>query len=266
MAKSKSIIQQSKLGCLVLLAIATMLGLSQPVRSELTQSANTSSNPVKLPKLPDNGTPIGRRRGGTSRNDCPASDTSLIALVPGQDTSIEEGHKSLSFLASTVAEHPTIWVYLPQPFTNSQVGEFVFQNEVGEDIYRKSLTLPQTAGIIGINLPSSPEYSLKTGQKYHWYFKVYCGEQKSEDGYYYVDSWIERVALTPELEMKLQNAQSAAHWTYFDKNIWYDALTTLGKLLQANSTNYNLQKDWAKMLQSVELSNLLQEPIVKLYE
>ncbi len=273
-----SVLLKSNIGCITLFGIITIISSIQPALSEFIVSSddsreiaketsdNAQDSPVQPPPLPNNGIPVGRRRGGTSRNQCPVSNLPLTALVPGQDTSKQIGQNFVSFLASTVSEYPTVWIYIPQSLNNYSIGEFVFQNEAGKDIYRQSLTLPKTEGIIGINLPTKPEYSLEIGQKYHWYFKIYCGEAQPEAAYYYVDSWIQRIALTPEQERKVSNAKSEPYWTYFEQNIWYETVTILGQLLQANSSDFNLQQDWFKILQSIGLSNISQKPIVKIYE
>ena len=278
MTKIGSVFLTSKIGFITLFGITTIISLIQPALSESTVSSGDSSNfaketssntqdsPVQPPPLPNNGTPVGRRRGGTSRNQCPVSNLPLTALVPGQDTSKQTGQNFVSFLASTVSEYPTVWIYIPESFKNYHVGEFVFQNEAGKDIYRQSFKLPETEGVIGINLPKKPEYSLEIGKKYHWYFKIYCGEPQSETAYYYVDSWIQRIAFTPQLQMQLNKARSEEYWAYFEQNIWYDTLTVLAQLLQANPSSSNLQKDWSNILQSIDLSNITQKPIVKIYQ
>jgi hypothetical protein len=225
----------------------------------------------QLPPLPDNGTPTGRRRGGTSRDGCPALNTHITALVPGKETLNEaQGEaspktSSKSFLAKTVAEYPSFWVYLPDLPANLRTGEFVFQDWEGNDVYRTSLTLPGKSGIIGISIPSSSEYSLKTDQKYHWYFKVYCDGSQKKSEYFYVDGWVQRVALTPDLENKLKTAKSREYVVYADNSIWYDALTNLADLRRTDSQNAMLKDDWAGLLKAVSLQDLAQASIIQRY-
>ena len=294
MTNIRSVLLGSKIVWIAIFGITNTIGLIGPALSESSVSShdsrnlpketsdNTEDSSVKPPPLPNNGIPLGRRRGGTSRNQCPAIDLPLTALVPGQDNSKQTGQSFVSFLASTVSEYPTVWIYIPKSLNNYPVGEFILQNEAGKDIYRKSLELPETEGIIGINLPTKSEYSLAIGKKYHWYFKIYCGEPNSETAYYYVDSWIQRVTLTPEFEIELNQVNNAIaetevasaclaikskkYWAYFEQNIWYDTLTVLGKLLQANPSSSNLQEDWSELLQSIDLSNITQKPILKIYQ
>ena len=103
---------QIKLAAVICLLLLSFASYPPRVYARLAQSfsnsvANTQNHFDQ--KFPDNGAPKkGRRRGGTSRRDgCPKLKTPITALVPGEDNN----HKS--FLASTVAEYPTFWVYVP---------------------------------------------------------------------------------------------------------------------------------------------------------
>jgi hypothetical protein len=243
------------------------------------QLAESLSNPVnskrihfvQQPSLPDNGAPTGRRRGGTSRDGCPALNTPITALVPGEETSgeVEAGNStktnSKSFLAKTVTEYPTFWVYLPELPTTLRAGEFVLQDNQGNDVYRTSLTLPGKSGFISIGLPSNPQYSLKGDNHYHWYFKVYCGAPQKTSEYFYVDAWVQRVALTPDLENQLKTVKPGKYIAYADNDIWYDAVTNLADLRRTDLQNPTLNEDWAELLKAVGLQNLAQAPIVQHY-
>jgi hypothetical protein len=241
-----------------------------------------TQNPLAKLKFPRNGTPIGRRQGGARRTgtQCPDLKTPITALVPGEETADE----SKSFLAFTVSEYPTFWVYVPQLPANLR-GEFVFQDEKGVDIYRTPLTLPEKSGAIGISLPQSPQYALKTNNKYQWYFFVYCGdtpkeslrERSNTSEYFSVNAWVERVALTSQLESQLKTAKPGEYTVYAVNYIWQDAVTNLAQMRQINSdlgkttptlreakaTEYRvLSDDWTNLLTSVGLSEFASAPIV----
>ncbi|HAX76954.1 MAG TPA: hypothetical protein DCY88_14230 [Cyanobacteria bacterium UBA11372] len=256
-----------RLGCAIALALATLIGSTLQVRSQLTPSVSNSV--VAEAQFPDNGAPTGRRRGGTSRNGCPQLNKYLTALVPGKETWKEvDGNKvpdSKSFLTSTVANRPTFWVYVPELPENMRVGEFVLQDSAGEDIYRTLLTLPDKPGIISISLPQNSQYALETGKKYYWYFKLYCGDPQQTSDYYYVDAWIERVALTPELESQLKAAKPREYIAYAANNFWYDALTNLADLRRTDGSNARLIQEWIDILTKLDLQDLAQEPIVQRY-
>ncbi|MBW4607914.1 MAG: DUF928 domain-containing protein [Hassallia sp. WJT32-NPBG1] len=231
----------------------------QPVKKV---APNTQKSLAQL-RFPPNGAPIGRRQGGARRTgtECPDLKTPITALVPGEETSDE----SKSFLAFTVSEYPTFWVYVPQLPSNVRSGEFVFQDEKGSDVYRMPLTLPEKSGVIGMSLPSSPEYALKTGNKYQWYFKVYCGDRQNTSEYFYVKAGVQRVALTTDLERQLKTTKPEEYTAYAVNQIWQDALTNLADMRRINSGDRVVAQDWNDLLTAVGLSEFASAPIVKRY-
>lgn len=265
MADKKLLFQLLKVKSAACLVIATAInphhpGQAQPIVSVSIFPERQQIYSSKKIQFPDNGAPTGRRRGGTSRNGCPTVKIPLTALVPGHET-MDEFQDSTSFLAATVSENTTFWVYIPTLPKKTYFGELIVQNEAQEDIYRTSITLNKTGIVIGISPLLNPKYYLKIGQRYHWYFKIYCQDAEPEAGYFYVDAWIQRVALTPELKLKLQKVKFQNSLTDFDLNIWYDKLTILGKLLGANPQNKNIQFNWNKLLKSVGLENVTHTPV-----
>ena len=82
---------------------------------------------------------------------------------------------------------------------------------------------------------------------------------------YFVDAWVRRVTLTPELQQQLNNAKSQKYKVYIANNIWYDAITNLGELRRNNSGSSAFVEDWTKLLKSVNLSELASAPIVQIY-
>jgi type II secretory pathway pseudopilin PulG len=249
------------------------LQYNQSSTSQPYSNLNDYSTPrlLELPKFPFRGAPSGRRRGGTSRNGCPISSKPLTALVPGEETS-DKSSKSVSFLAQTVTEKPTFWVYVPNSSAKERSGEFVMQNETGKEIYRTSLTLPKQAGTIGLRLPNDPKYALQTNKNYHWYFKLFCdgegsvAQNSQKENYVYVDASIERVALTDRLGNQTQKIASKNYVTYANNNLWYDAIAHLANLRLAKPQEQIFRQDWAKLLTVSGLSDLVEEPIVKIYQ
>ncbi|MBW4572355.1 MAG: DUF928 domain-containing protein [Tolypothrix carrinoi HA7290-LM1] len=233
--------------------------VTQPVKKVVP---NRQNRLAEL-KFPRNGAPIGRRQGGARRTgtECPDLKTPMTALVPGEESADE----SKSFLAFTVSEYPTFWVYVPQLPSNVRSGEFVFQDEQGNDVYRMPLTLPEKSGAIGISLPQNPQYALKTNNKYQWYFKVYCGAAQNTSEYFYVKAWVQRVALTSQLESQLKTAKSGEYITYAVNYIWQDAVTNLADIRRTNSGDRVLSDDWISLLTSVGLSEFARAPVVWRY-
>ncbi|RUS94208.1 hypothetical protein DSM106972_094050 [Dulcicalothrix desertica PCC 7102] len=237
--------------------------LSAPAQSIklISSSLNQSKNRLAKLKFPNNGAPVGRRRGGARREVCPSLDNSLdnslTALVPGEDSEVE----SKSFLALTVSEYPTFWIYLPKFTATVTTGQFSLQDENNKDIYRKSLTLPNKSGVIGFKLPQNARYALKVNQKYQWYFKVSCNEAQKKPRNYYVYAWITRIEMTSNLDSQLKSTKPREYITYAENQIWESALTNLADLRLSNANLPQLREDWTGLLESVGLGEFSQAPI-----
>ncbi|YAG15017.1 DUF928 domain-containing protein [Nostoc sp. DSM 114161] len=247
---------------LLLLSIANPTQINAQVPQPVKKVVPKTQNRLAQLKFPRNGAPIGRRQGGARRTgtECPNLETPITALVPGEETSDE----SKSFLALTVSEYPTFWFYLPQ-LPNLGTGEFVFQDEKGKDIYRTPLTLPKKSGVISINLPPSPQYALKQDNKYQWYFKVFCGNPQTTSEYFYVKAWVQRVALTSELENQLKTTKPGEYIAYAVNYIWQDALTNLADMRRHNPGDRVLLNDWTNLLTAVGLSEFASAPVIGRY-
>ena len=226
-----------------------------------TTANSAPERETKKPKFPDRGIPTGRRRGGTSRGQCSLSQKSLTAIVPGKETvgtGSTSDNSSKSFLAKTVATHPNFWVYIPELTDASQQGEFILQDENDRDIYRTLFDLPSKSGITNIKLPPrSP--NLVDGQKYHWYVKVFCDENR-KSAYIFVDAWIKKVAASPELQQQLNstNVSNLSKYKVLSENkIWHDAIDSLAEVVQEGSHSSREQKRWNQLLSNLGLADLI---------
>jgi hypothetical protein len=195
----------------------------------------------ELPPSPGTGTPNDQRTsGGTRGGTCKKTDRSFTALVP------KENRKSL-----TTAEHPVFWFYIPDAPNDIQAIEFSLhdqnQNET-TTLYRTSLQLTKTPGVIGIPLPSSPEKSLKLNESYHWRLIVNCDPKQTSENILELDGWVTRVQQSP-------NVQGV---------IWYDELTNRAKRYLLEPQNPEVKNAWVQLLKSVGLEELAQAPLVGL--
>lgn len=252
-----------KLTCIMTLVILELVSYPTKVSAQVDQLLNQSlvntPSQSKRPNFPDNGAPTGRRKGGTSRDGCTPLNTPITALVPGEESADE----SKSFLAFTISEYPTFWVFVPELPKNAVVGEFIFQDENGKNIYRTSLSLPRKASVVGIKLPHNSQSALKINKNYQWYFKVFCGNPQRTSEYFYVNAWIQRVPLNSNLESQLKRTQSREYTTYAHNQIWQDALTNLATLHDSN-VNSRIIQDWTLLLKDVGLAEFATAPIVEL--
>lgn len=195
------------------------------------------------------GAPRGRRSGGAGRDDCPAVDRPLTALMPDNN------------LGLTVTESPTFWFFVPQLPAIARSGEFVLQDEKHNDVYRTPFKLSEKRGIVSIRLPSNPQSSLKKDQMYRWHFRIYCQQQTTSE-YFWVEGWVKQVALNPTLENQLEAAKPQDYIAYAENGIWYEALTKLAELRLSDPQNATLTENWAQLLRTVGLEEFAKEPLL----
>jgi hypothetical protein len=231
------------------LALITVLATTLLPRYAL---ANFTSNPVlgwtqpssqviaQLPPEPDTGTSDGQRTpGGTRREQmgaCKQTEKPLTALIPVNGKGL------------TTAEDSVFWFYIPYTPEEIDSIEFSLHNEdETTTLYRTSIQLTKTPGVIGIPLPVTPEHSLKLNESYHWYFILNCKrKERFEDDIeddIIVQGWVTRVQRSP--------------------NLWYDELTNLAKRYLSEPQNPEVKKAWTQLLQSVGLEGLAQEPLIQ---
>ena len=143
----------------------------QPIKKPPTPTKKGASRLVFVPPKPPPGlsTVSGRRRGMGSRNDCPAVETPLTALVPLQEpvaTSKQTNTStSVDVWGLTTSERPMFWFYVP--YTNMSA-EFVLQDSSENEIYKnQNIALKAKSGVIGISIPSTV-IPLQVGKTYRW--------------------------------------------------------------------------------------------------
>ena len=208
---------------------------AQPSREETSKFPTPLSN-QQPPDFSGDGRP-GGRTGGGSRTPCPRVNAPFTtALLP------------MNNLGKTVAERPTVWFYVPYSPQAAPAGEFVLQEENGNEVYRTAFTLPATPGFVSFSTPLAVE-PLKVNKLYRWYFKLYCEEQRSSTPVF-VEGWVQRVEKTPALDRQLQAARSREYVVYADNGIWYDALNDLAQLRLINPSNSMFANDWANLLRA----------------
>ncbi|WP_375510707.1 DUF928 domain-containing protein [uncultured Nostoc sp.] len=253
-----------KLTYIMTLVLLGLVSYPITVSAKLAQSINQPQvnmrSQSQRPKFPDNGAPTGRRKGGTSRDGCTALNMPITALVPGEEIAEE----SKSFLTFTISEYPTFWVYVPELPKNAVLGEFILQDENDKNIYKTSISLPQKASILGINLPHNSHSVLKINKNYQWYFKVFCGNPQQMSEYFYVKAWIQRLPLNSDLESQLKRTQSKEYATYALNQIWQDALTNLATLRRSNPNSHLFTEDWTLLLKNIGLAELATAPILEI--
>lgn len=253
---------------LSVVSTASSAAKTQPsfLRFQLAQTpgqlaSRSAGAPFKTtPLLKDRGAPApGKRVGGASRGSCPRASKNLTALVPVIPTLPND-----SVLGLTFAEHPTLWFYVPYSLTATRPVEFILLDEKGTELYRTLLSESGTApGVVGFKIPETVA-PLAVNKRYKWYLTVFCDANERSD-FRSVDGWVQRVALDPKLQQKLEPAtpqQKAVLYT--QAGVWHEAVTTLAQLHRQNPNNAILQQQWQELMQLIDLGAIAPEPITSM--
>ncbi|MGB3514250.1 MAG: DUF928 domain-containing protein [Microcoleaceae cyanobacterium] len=230
-----------------LLVSPTTVNPSQPISTTQIQS-NPQLQAFKFPPAEQSGAPA-RTAGAGSRGPCNSlvgekSGVKLTALMPKNN------------IGTTVSPHPTVYLYVPK--TTKQTAEFAlydWTNRVKTPVYKTNISLPESAGIVKVNLPKTVE--LKPNNTYVWHFGIICDpSQRSLDTY--INGWLKRTPLTAETETKLKQLEQQPleqAKLYAESSIWNETVTTLEKTREA------YPNAWKELLESVELGEVADSQI-----
>ncbi|MCU0537026.1 MAG: DUF928 domain-containing protein [Hydrococcus sp. Prado102] len=221
--------------------------------------------PPPPPNRANRGAPTGRSRGGASRGSCQVNKEPLTAIVPATPYSYSQKQAQLStnntseiVFAQTVSERPSFWFYVPYKLNPDIPIEFVLQDEQQKNDVTSLTISSSTPGVAKISFPATSA-PLEIGKMYHWYFLVYCDTNRPV----FVEGWVQRVAIQPTLNERLQKATPRERVALLANNgIWYDAIAQLAILRQTHPHDTNLIADWKSLLESVGLGAIASEPIV----
>ncbi|WP_238360859.1 DUF928 domain-containing protein [Iningainema tapete] len=237
--------------------------LSNPIVLQATSAVPIRFNPPPPPQ--DRGAP-GNRGEGASRGEC-TSGLPLTALVPSyeQNLSLGKGDTKITQVwGLTSAQQPSFWFYVPENESFIQAIEFVLQTDNNKTIYRTNVPIPPQSGIVRVQLKNTTT-SLEVDKPYHWFFKVRrkCNPQQTVT-LDYVEGWVQRVNLDATSRERLKNASPTQQVAiYALSGIWYDTLTTLAELRQANPQDPALAEYWKSLLKEIGLEKVATQPLVQ---
>lgn len=231
-----------------------LLGLLSSVSPSFAQvqPAALEPNPIFFnapPLPPGQGAPSGRRDGGASRGNCP-DYVDLAALAPVTDGRV---------WGQTTSANPTLWFYLPAPVTSAMSMELVVQDAADNLLYETTLTVDVAVGNLAIALPESA--TLPMNEPHYWTLALFCDPERPEASVF-VKGAIERVAADglETLEIDTERSLTQAQ-VYADGGIWYDALTVLGELRQADAADADSQSAWTALLEQIGLPDAAVAPV-----
>ncbi len=217
--------------------------IAQPQPTQSSSSQLLDFVPPPAPK--DEGAPKGRRQGGASRGSCKNYEK-LTALVPIQDEVVR---------GLTQSPNPTLWFYLPAPVSKDLEVEFVLQDQNDDFVYHTDLSFDtDAAGIVSVSVEDA-EPALQAGESYQWTLSLDCSPSVSV----YVSGRLESVAPVSSVQglSPFEQAAQAAQ-----DGIWFDSLTALGELRQAEPDNPRFQQAWMNLLQQIDLDDIASKPLL----
>lgn len=242
---------------LTLVMNPSALVLAQSTPSSVSRNLPNQWNDSFDPPVNGRGTPQGRE-GGATRGPCIKAKSqdlndkrnSLIAIVPP------------SGIGTTVAKYPTFFWYLPP--TQSEFAktiEFKLKDENEQEIYTTKFAIaPDQQGIMSLQLPdSSAILPLEVGKQYFWQVQLICKAPQQDPEYINFEASVVRVAPSPSLPGSSDLQEQLAG--YVKSRLWYETLATLAELRRLHPNDQDLADAWAKLLRSVELEKIAQEPM-----
>jgi len=230
--------------------------------------------PVDNVGQPNGGTDDGAIRGQCFKNplkkgDKIPLDRLLLPLNPLTNPPVNQ--------ILTVTANPTFFVYVPETTTLSTedllFAEFLVYDDQGEDFYKTTFRLPTvvssdvpsssvfTPGIVKLSLPTN--VSLETGKTYHWQFQLYCRKANADPNAEpvfgrYVEGWIQRTELSPDLKTKIEQATPVEQAKlYAEARIWSETLMLAAQLRSSQPA------EWEELLKSVGLNEIAQAPFIE---
>jgi hypothetical protein len=254
---TKFLINLTSVGSIVLIATlnASLFPvLGQPTPEVKGKPITQSGGPRYSQPIEDNLSPVGspsqpRTRGGCTIKDQKNKD--LIPLLPQ------------SKIGRTTAEYPIFFLYLPK--TEAKVAEFTLEDDKGNKVYQINLNINNSLGVIGVSIPTNKNVSpLPVGKNYNWSIALIC-DDKDRSADVLERGIIRRVEVSADITSELQKADPRQKAVIYAQNgIWQDALSTLVAARRANPNNPELAADWKILLDSVNLGEIVAEPIVQI--
>ncbi len=214
--------------------------------AEKIGKAADSSAPISNDKFvykpPLRGSPSGRVGGGT-RGITERESFSLQVLAPDH-------------IGYTVNDQPSLYWYVSKSIAHPIEVTVTERNAVAP-LVEKVIKGPEAGGIQAIRLADYGVH-LRKNVPYKWFVTLVTDpNHRSKD--IMAGGIITLVEPTPELLAKLKKTDSkSAPYMYAQEGMWYDALDSISKMIDASPTNMDLRKQRASFLDQVGLNEVAQ--------
>ena len=224
-----------------------------------TDDASEPQNSIKqiFFKPPDDEEPP-PTRGAGSRNDrhcpqdAPTNSGDSVAIPVGLTALVPNNQEGLTW-----AEHPTVWIYLPETSARQMV--LSIRAEGSQPHFQQFISITGDPGVVGISLDESAPI-LEVERAYQWAVVLVCGDRPNPNDPF-VTAWVRRV--TPSESFKPQHSALEQAALLGEQGIWYDTLTALAEMRRSQPLNPRLTEIWADFLAqpTVGLGAIANEPV-----
>jgi len=228
------------------------LGLELPTTSDrgaTRRSVGGATRAIEFPETSDRGAPS-RTAGGATRGS-----TCIDATVQPNLTSLLPNN-SLATTYGADADLPTsLFFYVPE--SPSRQGELFIVNSTGEEVYSKTVPLPDEAGIIQVEIADGATL-FEAEELYYWDFSIVC-DVEDPDSNVVVGGGIQRADASAELLAALAAAGEdplAQAQVYADARAWQETLALVAQIRDDNS------QPWDDLLESVGLEAVADAPLL----
>ena len=154
----------------------------------------------------------------------------------------------------TVQEQPVLYWYISSLDTPPIEFNLILKTGV-TSVVEKRLAPPTESGLQRVRL-ADYGVRLTANQVYNWHISLVPDpEARSQD--IVASGAIQRIVPAQGLSARLARAQGieAAH-IYAEEGLWYDVLSTISELIDADPTNQDLRKQRAALLEQVRLAEV----------
>ncbi|MBP0004264.1 MAG: DUF928 domain-containing protein [Cyanobacteria bacterium SBC] len=156
----------------------------------------------------------------------------------------------------TIASHPSFFVYVPEAGVTQAF--LSVQTETGNLHYQSFVSVSGHQGVMRFSLPEDAP-ALEIGRDYQWHVVLLPNGILRPDSPR-VSGWVERVeddglAVSGDLSLQLAD-------TYGRNGLWYDALTTIADLWEAQPHDDTMAVEWHDFLAQGGLEEISTQPLV----
>lgn len=214
------------------IVVVAVLALGTHLFGTLTGTAGAADLPSYKP--PSRGAPAGRVGMGTRG-----------IIPPPQIWALAPDHTGL-----TTREQPSLYWYATKSVT-ARIELMAINNQGMKTILEESVVSPASAGVQRIDL-ARYGIRLQPGIEYRWTVSSETdSKQRSNNG------WIQRVDPNSGLAKRIEATPKTGHAAiYAEEGIWYDAIASIGELIEQSPGDTSLRMQRATLLEQVGLKEV----------